>query len=88
MKKILTDYPDSIGLRINFQKSMIVPINTSPDLTHRLASIFGCNIQTMPFIYLGLPLGTTRPSVQDLTPIVCRAERKIIAAMLLMSHAG
>ena len=33
MKKILTDYADSIGLRINFQKSMIVPINAAQDLT-------------------------------------------------------
>lgn len=88
MKKILTDYADSIGFRINFQKSTIVPINTAQDLTQRIASIFGCSTMTMPFTYLGLPLGTTRPSVQDLTPLVCSAERKITAAMLLMSYAG
>ena len=42
----------------------------------------------MPFTYLGLPLGTTKPSIVDLAPLVCKTERRITATMLLMSHAG
>lgn len=42
----------------------------------------------MPFTDLGLPLETTRPIVQDLLPLVCRAERKITATMNLPSYAS
>lgn len=34
----------------------------------------------MPFTYLGLPLGTTRPTVNDLMPLVASVERKISVA--------
>lgn len=88
MKNILADYVASIGLHINFHKSTIVPINTASDLCQSIADIFGCKIASMPFTYLGLPLGTTKPMVLDLNPLVCRAERQITATMLLMSHAS
>ena len=88
LKQILEDYATSIGLKINFHKSTIFPINTPGDKCNALANLFGCTQATMPFTYLGLPLGTTRPTVLDLTSFVCKAERKITAAMSLMSHAG
>lgn len=63
VKGILTDYATSIGLKINFQKSTLIPINLDEVSTSHLVQIFGCSVGTMPFTYLGLPLGTTRPTV-------------------------
>jgi hypothetical protein len=37
-----------------------------------LIDAFGCQLGKPPFTYLGLPLGTTRPSFQDFTPILTR----------------
>lgn len=74
IKTILTDYADSIGLTINFHKSTLIPINTSNEQSRLIANIFGYTIGTMPFTYLGLPLGTTRPTIQDLMPLVCQTE--------------
>ncbi|XP_073355272.1 uncharacterized protein [Aegilops tauschii subsp. strangulata] len=88
MKEILTDYVASVGLHINFHKSTLIPINTPEDKCNELADIFGCVTACMPFTYLGLPLGTTKPSVLDMTPWVCKAEGRITAAMSLMSYAG
>lgn len=88
MKQILSDYAALIGLHTNFHKSPLIPINTPDTLYQNIATIFGCTVGKMPFTYLGLPLGTTRPSVQDLMPMVCRAERRITAAMPMMSYAG
>lgn len=88
MKTILTDYADSVGLHINFHKSTLIPINTPEDRGRDLAAIFGCTTANMPFTYLGLPLGTTKPTVLDMTPWVCKAEGRISAAMSLMSYAG
>jgi hypothetical protein len=42
----------------------------------------------MPFTYLGLPLGTTKPIVQDLMPLVDRIERRVSATFMLMSYSG
>jgi hypothetical protein len=35
-----------------------------------LAAALGCQVGSMSFPYLGLPMGTTKPSIQDLLPIV------------------
>lgn len=79
IKNILSDYTMSIGLRINFNKSTLVPINCTDQLCTEIAEIFQCVARTMPFTYLGLPMGTTRPTVQDLMPLVCQVERRLSA---------
>nr|XP_040243927.1 translation initiation factor IF-2-like [Aegilops tauschii subsp. strangulata] len=70
IKKILVDYADSIGLKINFHKSTLIPINVEEDLTNRLAAIFECSVGSLPFTYLGLPMGTSRPSIHELMPLL------------------
>lgn len=42
----------------------------------------------MPFTYLGLPLGTGKPSVQDLMPMVCCVERRLSSTLSLMSYGA
>ena len=42
----------------------------------------------MPFTYLGLPLGTTRPSVQELMPLVFSLERRLSATLNMISYGG
>lgn len=86
IKDILTDYASSIGLKINFHKSTMIPINCEVALSEQLADIFGCTMGSMPFTYLGLPLGMTKPSVQDLMPLVCKVERKITATLSMMPY--
>ena len=61
IKQILEDYATSVGLKINFHKSTLVPINTPQDKCDALAALFGCAQPSLPFTYLRLPLGTTRP---------------------------
>ena len=59
IKDILTDYATSIGLKLNFHKSTLIPFNCNEDRCDQLANIFGCVTGKMTFTYLGLPLGTT-----------------------------
>jgi len=42
----------------------------------------------MPFTYLGLPLGTTKPSVQDFCPLLNRIERRLSGFNRLLSYDG
>jgi mannosylglycoprotein endo-beta-mannosidase len=88
LQAILLEFAASTGLKVNFTKSMIVPINVHPDKTAFLAQVLGCQVGKMPFTYLGLPLGTTRPSVQDYLPLVSRIERRLMGITPLLSYAG
>lgn len=65
LKGLLRSFSDSTGLHVNFNKSFLVPINMTESRAHHLARTFGCQVDNMPFTYLGLPLGTTKPSIED-----------------------
>jgi hypothetical protein len=73
---------------VNFVKSSIVPINVDPIRTQSLAQVFGCQVGQMPFTYLGLPLGTTRMTVQDYLPLVSRIERRMMNITPFLSYTG
>lgn len=81
IKGILSDYAQSIGLKINFQKSTLIPINLDASLIDNIASIFGCSVGTMPFTYLGLPMGSACPLIQDFMPLVSSTERRLSSTL-------
>lgn len=58
LKDILQSFATSTVLKVNFAKLFLVPIT------------LGCQLGTMSLKYLGLPLGTTRHSVQEFMPIL------------------
>jgi hypothetical protein len=66
LKLLLDDFTKATGLKINYHKSSMVPINISDEKCTELTVLFGCKKQSMPFTYLGLPMGTTKPSIEDL----------------------
>lgn len=88
MKQLLLHYATSVGLHINFQKSTLIPINLSPGAALEFAKKIGCTVGQMPFTYLGLPLGTTKPTVTDLMPLVASVERKISVAATLLDYGS
>ena len=63
LKGLLRSFSDSTGLNVNFSKYFLVPINLSEAINAHLAHTFGCAIGLMPFTYLLLPLGTTKPAL-------------------------
>nr|BDI54557.1 putative reverse transcriptase [Triticum aestivum]BDI54625.1 putative reverse transcriptase [Triticum aestivum] len=88
LRDILVDYATSVGPKINFHKSTLVPINLDHVQAVEIAAIFGCSIGEMPFTYLGLPMGTTRLSVTDLMPLVISIQRRVPAAALLLDYGS
>jgi hypothetical protein len=50
--------------------------------------VFGCPIGTYPFTYFGLPMGTTKPRVEDLAPLINRIERRITLMATWLTMAG
>jgi hypothetical protein len=81
LKQLLHDFArETAGLQVNYCKTSLMPINIDVQTLGQLANTFGCAMGSLPFPYLRLPLGTTRPSVQDLSPIVDQIERRLSAS--------
>jgi hypothetical protein len=77
LKDILGRFAVSTGLKVNYNKSVILPINITDERLHFLANTFDCQTGSMPFTYLGLPLGTTKPKIEDFLPLVQKVERRL-----------
>jgi hypothetical protein len=88
LKEVLNKFSQSTGLKINFDKSQMVPINVPEEILEQLAEVFGCQVGKMPFTYLGLPLGTVKPTITELSPLVCRLERKLSASSSFLSQGA
>ena len=50
--------------------------------------MFGCVVGKMPFTYLGLPLGTTKPTIMDFMPLVTSVERRVSVAANLLDYGS
>jgi hypothetical protein len=50
------------------------------------ANAFGYQIGSMPFTYLGLPMGTTKPEIKDMSPLVARIERRLSSTHSFISY--
>jgi hypothetical protein len=88
LKALLHSFGESTGLKVNYSKSFIVPINTSEQKMQHLARTFSCEVGSLPFTYLGLPLSLTKPRVVDFTPLVSRCERRLAATSAFLNQAG
>jgi hypothetical protein len=52
----IIQYATSTGLKVNYSKSSMVPINLNPDRLTHLAATFNCQTGSLPFTYFGYPL--------------------------------
>jgi hypothetical protein len=85
-KTLLSHYASFTGLKINFHKSSMIPINVPHDKALLLAQAFQCQLGSLPFTYLGLPMGTTKPAIKDLSPLIDRIERRLSATSSFLSY--
>jgi hypothetical protein len=88
LKCMLHSFATSTGLEVNFSRSFIIPINVEEEKTKILAGTLGCKIETMPFTYLGLPLGTTKSVGQDFMPVLTRVEKRLMGIVPFTTYAG
>jgi hypothetical protein len=88
LKALLHTFAMSTGLKVNFHKFCLIPINVPADKVPQLTGVFGCVEGQLPFTYLGIPLGTTKPLVKDYAPLICRIERKLSASSMFLAYSG
>ena len=79
LKALLNNFADYTWLKVmNYSKSMMLSMNVPNEKMELLTHTFGSQIGSTPFLYLGLPLGLTKPFTQDFQPLVERIERRIV----------
>jgi hypothetical protein len=88
LKITLEDFATATGLRVNYAKSCLVSVNTPDATLQNLAQAFGCSMGSLPFTYLGLPLGITKPTVQNMAPLVSLVERRLNASARFLGYGG
>jgi hypothetical protein len=88
LKSLLQTFAISTRLKVNYSKSILVPINMEDHKVQMLPQTFGCTIGSMLFTYLGLPLGITKPTVEDFLPLVSKCEKRLVSTSIFLSQAG
>jgi hypothetical protein len=64
------------GMRINFHKSKLIPVNLSDDQLHVATHLFGCPVGSFPIKYLGIPLHHDNLKREDIQPLVDKILKK------------
>ena len=57
MRAVLLLFEALSGLNVNFSKSQLVGVNVSSSWLAEAALVLNCNVGSLPFVYLGLPIG-------------------------------
>jgi hypothetical protein len=70
LKGVLSLFEILSGMRINFHKSELIPLNVDDDRIHEIAHQLHCHVGCLPFKYLGVPLHYEKLKREDLQPIL------------------
>ena len=65
------------GLKINYDKSEMYPLNLSDSDSAELASILGCTISTLPLTYLGVPINNKSLTDIDGQILIDKIEKRL-----------
>lgn len=77
VKKTLILFHLASGLQVNFSKSSIMGINVPDHLLDTMAENLLCARGSLPFLYLGLPIGGSTSQLSTWDPIIQKVEKKL-----------
>jgi hypothetical protein len=70
LKWILACFKHMFGMRINFHKCDLVPINVDDNHAQLIAQSLSCKLGYFPMQYLGVPLHHSKLRREDIQPVV------------------
>ncbi|KAH1150639.1 hypothetical protein GYH30_044590 [Glycine max] len=79
IKSLLRSFELASGLKINFAKGSFGAIGKSAQWTKSAAEYLNCRTLSLPFLYLGIPIGVNLRRTEFWDPIICKCERKLAA---------
>ncbi|KAK2422417.1 hypothetical protein QL285_032952 [Trifolium repens] len=78
MKAMLRWFELVSGLKVNFSKSRLIGVNVASDFLQVAAKFLHCKLGSLPFTYLGLPVGANPRSHKTWDPVVKTIERRLL----------
>jgi hypothetical protein len=88
LKGLLHRFGEATGLRVNYEKSNLVPINISEDRVSIYTSTLNCQLGNLPFIYLGLPLGISKPPKEYFMPLIMCIQRRLPSCTMYLNYGS
>jgi hypothetical protein len=77
LKVVLMLFEKVSGMRINFHKSEIIPMNLDSEQVHQVMHILNCHVGKLPFRYLGVPIHFEKLTREDLQPELDKLIKRI-----------
>ena len=77
IKVILRSFELVASLKINFAKSSVAAIRMLDQWSQQAASFLNCSLMSIPFVYLGIPIGANLRRCELWDPIINKCERKL-----------
>ncbi|WVZ49731.1 LOW QUALITY PROTEIN: hypothetical protein U9M48_001062, partial [Paspalum notatum var. saurae] len=77
LKTLLDLFSEATGLRINFQKSTMVPMNITMDHAQELQGVMGCKLEGFPQVYLGLPLSNVKLNLSTFGAVISKVDKRL-----------
>ena len=74
IKAVLDQFSAATGLKINYDKSAMVPRHTAAATVGALQGILGCQVGSFPQTYLGLPLSDTKLRLTAFAPLISKTD--------------
>jgi hypothetical protein len=67
------------GLKVNFWKSSLMGVNVSTDFLRLASAFLNCRVGSIPFKYLGLPIGANPRRVATWEPLLASLRKRLSA---------
>jgi hypothetical protein len=78
MRAILSLFEDLSGLKVNFSKSQLVGVNIAGSWLSEAAMVLNCKVGSIPFMYLGLPIGGNASRLVFWQPLINKINSRLL----------
>jgi hypothetical protein len=86
LKELLHTFGAATGLKVNYEKSNLIPINIPDDRVGAFTSTLNFELGNLLFIYLGLPLSTTKPRKGYFMPLIMCIPRRLPSCAMYLNY--
>jgi hypothetical protein len=77
LRVVLSLFESISWMRINFNKSVFIPLNLGEELIHEIGHSLVCYTGSMPFRYLGVPLHFEKLKRKDVQPLMDKLVKRM-----------
>jgi hypothetical protein len=77
MRAVLFLFEALSGLKVNFSKSQLVGVNVPASWLSEAAMVLNCKVGSIPFVYLGLPIGGNARRLVFWEPLLSRLKSRL-----------